>query len=97
MAHMLLGTQRINAQGHLEIGNCDVTRLAAEFGTPLYVMDEALIRHNCRAYRAAFESRYPRNVICYAGKAFLTTAMCRIIEEEGLNLDVAALGELYTA
>jgi len=94
---MLLGTQRINAQGHLEIGNCDVTRLAAEFGTPLYVMDEALIRHNCRAYRAAFESRYPRNVICYAGKAFLTTAMCRIIEEEGLNLDVAALGELYTA
>lgn len=94
---MLLGTQRINDQGHLEIGGCDVTRLAAEFGTPLYVMDEALIRHNCRAYRAAFEARYPRNVICYAGKAFLTTAMCRIVEDEGLNLDVAALGELYTA
>lgn len=94
---MLLGTQRINQAGHLEIGGCDVTRLAAEFGTPLYVMDEALIRENCRAYRAAFEKRYPKNVICYAGKAFLTTAMCRIVEEEGLSLDVAALGELYTA
>jgi len=94
---MLLGTQRVNAQGHLEIGGCDTTRLAAEFGTPLYVMDEALIRGNCRAYRAAFEARYPRNTICYAGKAFLTTAMCRIVEEEGLNLDVASLGELYTA
>lgn len=94
---MLLGTQRINEAGHLEIGGCDVTRLAAEFGTPLYIMDEALIRANCRAYRAAFEKRYPKNTICFAGKAFLTTAMCRIVEEEGLNLDVAALGELYVA
>jgi len=94
---MLLGTQEINAAGRLEIGGCDVTRLAAEFGTPLYVMDEALIRENCRAYRAAFESRYPKNVICYASKAFLTTAVCRIVEEEGLNIDVASLGELHVA
>ncbi len=94
---MLLGTQQINPAGHLEIGGCDVTRLAAEFGTPLYVMDEALIRANCRVYRAAFESRYPKNVICFASKAFLTSAMCRIIEAEGLNLDVASLGELYVA
>ncbi|MCW3094546.1 MAG: diaminopimelate decarboxylase, partial [Chthonomonadaceae bacterium] len=35
---MLLGTQRINAQGHLEIGGCDSVQLAAEFGTPLYVI-----------------------------------------------------------
>src|SRR5205085_2971241 len=94
---MLLGTQRINALGNLEIGGCDLTRLAAEFGTPLYVMDEELIRENCRAYRAAFESRYPKNVICFASKAFLTTAMCRIVEEEGLNIDVASLGELFVA
>jgi len=60
-------------------------------------MDEALIRANCRAYRAAFESCYPKNTICYAGKAFMTIAMCRLIDEEGLNLDVASLGELYTA
>jgi len=94
---MLLGTQRINEIGNLEIGGCDATRLAAEFGTPLYVMDESLIRENCRVYKAAFESRYPRNVVCFASKAFLTLAMCRIIEDEGLHLDVASLGELYVA
>src|ERR1051325_8970574 len=92
---MLLGTQQVNPLGHLEIGGCDTTRLAAEFGTPLYVMDEALIRENCRAYRHAFESRYPRNTICYASKAFQTSAICRIVEQEGLNIDVASLGELY--
>lgn len=94
---MLLGTQTVNAQGHLEIGGCDATRLAAEFGTPLYVVDEALVRANCRGYRAAFEKRYPHNRVCYASKAFLTPALCRIIEQEGLDLDVAAGGELYTA
>ena len=94
---MLLGTQRVNELGHLEIGGCDAVRLAEEFGTPLYVMDEETVRTNCRSYKAAFEKRYPKNIICYAGKAFLTTAFCAIIEQEGLNLDVASLGELYTA
>ena len=94
---MLLGTQSVNVEGHLEIGGCDTTRLAAEFGTPLYVMDEAAIRANCRAYRAAFESRYPKNKIYYASKAFLTLAMARIVAEEGLNMDVASMGELHVA
>src|SRR5579862_8116532 len=89
---MLLGTQRVNAAGHLEIGGVDTTHLAAEFGTPLYVMDEAAIRANCRAFRAAFEARYPHNEICYAGKAFLTLAVCGVIAQEGLNIDVASLG-----
>lgn len=94
---MLLGTQRINAAGHLEIGGCDTTRLAAEFGTPLYVMDEAAIRDNCRAYKAAFDARYPKNALYYASKAFLTMAICPVIAQEGLYMDVASLGELYTA
>lgn len=94
---MLLGTQSVNVEGHLEIGGCDTTRLAAEFGTPLYIMDEAAIRANCRAYRAAFESRYPKNKIYYASKAFLTLAMARIVAEEGLNMDVASMGELHVA
>lgn len=94
---MLLGTQQVNAQGHLEIGGCDTTRLAAEFGTPLYVMDEAAIRANCRNYKAAFETRYPSVEICYASKAFLSLAIARLIADEGLSMDVASLGELYTA
>lgn len=94
---MLLGTQRINRHGHLEIGGCDTMELMAEFGTPLYVMDEAAIRANCRNYKAAFDARYPSNEICYASKAFLTLAMARLIAQEGLSMDVASLGELYTA
>ena len=94
---MLLGTQKIDAEGHLEIGGCDAVRLAQEFGTPLYVMDEAAIRSNCRQYKAAFDARYPKNEIYYAGKAFLTSAVAAIVAQEGLSMDVASLGELYVA
>jgi len=95
---MLRGTMRINERGHLEIGGCDCVELAKEFGTPLYVMDEALIRENCRRYKNAFAQNYPVEArVCYAGKAFLTLAMCRLIDEEGLYLDVASGGELFTA
>ena len=95
---MLLGTQRINAQGHLEIGGCDTVELAREFGTPLYIMDEALIRENCRRYTSAFADRYPgESEVSYASKAFLVTAMARLIDQEGLAIDVASGGELFTA
>lgn len=94
---MHLGTQRVNDQGHLEIGGCDTVELAREYGTPLYVMDEALIRDNCRRYVAAFQSRYPAEVrVSYAGKAFLVQAMAALIRQEGLDIDVASGGELHT-
>lgn len=93
----LQGTMTINEQGHLEIGGCDTVKLAAEFGTPLYVMDEELIRQNCKTYFDSFTATYPNSEVIYASKAFLTMAMCRIIEEEGLGLDVVSGGELYTA
>lgn len=94
---MLLGTQRVNSKGRLEIGGCDCVELAERFGTPLYVMDEAEIRSKCRQYRQAFESRYHDVAVAFAGKAFLTLAMCRIAQQEGLWLDVASGGELHTA
>ena len=94
---MLLGSQRINAQGHLEIGGCDALDLAREFGTPLYVMEEDVIRDNCRRYKAAFDARYPKNDISFASKAYLNMAICKVVESEGLSLDVASAGELYTA
>jgi diaminopimelate decarboxylase len=93
----LQGTMKINHKGHLEIGGCDVVDLAQEFGTPLYIVDEQEIRDNCRAYTDAFRKFYPNSETIYAGKTFLTTAMCKIIEEEGLGLDVVSGGELYTA
>ncbi len=93
----LFGTQRINEQGHLEIGGCDTLDLAAEFGTPLYVLDEALVRSTCNAYVTEFGKRLERVEIAYAGKALLTTALCRIVRQEGMALDVASPGELHTA
>ncbi|SMB98452.1 diaminopimelate decarboxylase [Thermanaeromonas toyohensis ToBE] len=93
----LRGTMRINERGHLEIGGCDVVDLAREFGTPLYIFDEDLIRANCRKFTRAFVQKYGNAEVIYAGKAFLTTAMCRIIAQEGLGLDVVSGGELYTA
>jgi diaminopimelate decarboxylase len=88
---------RINEQGHLEIGGCDTVELAKEYGTPLYVMDETLIRKNCAAYRDTLAKVYPNSQVAYAGKAFLTKAMCRLVDEEGLSLDVVSGGEIYTA
>jgi diaminopimelate decarboxylase len=94
---MLLGTQRINAQGHLEIGGCDTVDLARQFGTPLYIMDEADIREKCRSLRAAYEKRYPDSLMLFAAKAFMNLAICRIMDEEGMGLDLSSGGELYTA
>ena len=94
---MFLGTQRVNESGHLEIGGCDATELALEFGTPLYVMDEAHIRRTMRDLKAALQSQHAQTDVIYASKAFTCMAMSRIVAQEGLMLDVASAGELYTA
>lgn len=92
------GSQRtVNELGHLLIGGCDAVALAREYGTPLYVLDERRIRDACRAYKQALADTNVAGRILYAGKALLTTAMCRIVLEEGLGLDVVSGGELYTA
>lgn len=93
----LHGTMQVNSAGHLEIGGCDATDLLKEFGSPLYVMDEALIRQNCRNYVDSFRSVYPDTEVIYASKVFSTKAICRLIQEEGMGIDVVSAGELYTA
>ena len=93
----LYGTMEIGPNGHLYIGGCDAVELAKQWGTPLYVMDEAEIRRRAKAYKQVLAENYPDSRVIYAGKTFMTTAMCRIMEEEGLGLDVVSGGELYTA
>ncbi len=90
------GTMNINSRGRLEIGGCDTVELAQRFGTPLYVLDEHLFRRNCRDYYRSFTAEYGAGVI-YAAKALLTLSVCRMVEEEGLGLDLVSGGELYTA
>lgn len=93
----LFGTAKTNKKGHLEIGKCDAVDLVKDHGTPLYVMDEKLIRDNCRYFKEHFKCENIDTEVVYASKAFMTLAMCKLIEEEGLSLDVVSEGELYTA
>ncbi|MCB2305206.1 diaminopimelate decarboxylase [Clostridium estertheticum] len=81
----------------LSIAGVSAQVLAKEYGTPLYIMDEQLIRDNCRRFYKSFKAKSEHNKVAYAGKAFLTIAMCEIIKGEGLYLDVVSGGELYTA
>jgi diaminopimelate decarboxylase len=93
----LPGTMQIDANGHLQIGQCDVIQLANTYGTPLYILDEMALRQKCREYHRAFREFYPDYQILYASKAFSTMAICRLMEQEGLGLDVVSGGELFTA
>ena len=88
---------RVNELGHLEIGGCDVVELAGEFGTPAYIYAEDDIRARARAYLDAFRSRTDNFEVLYASKAAPITAVCRVLAEEGLSVDVASGGELHMA
>ncbi|MFF2747648.1 diaminopimelate decarboxylase [Kitasatospora sp. NPDC058048] len=83
-----------DAEGVATVGGVDVKRLAAEFGTPAYVLDEEDFRSRARAWRDAFGTEAD---VYYAGKAFLSKAVVRWLHEEGLNLDVCSAGELAVA
>lgn len=88
---------QINEKGHLLLGRCDTVELAKKFGTPLYVMEEDKIRDICKSYYKSLKSRNINGMVAYANKAFCNTAMCKIVEQEGLGLDVVSGGEIYTA
>jgi diaminopimelate decarboxylase len=90
-------TAEVNEQGHLVIGGCDTTELAAEFGTPLYVFDEFSLHSKCAEFKAEFGKRYPEAEIIYACKAFISTSLARLFEKEELGLDVVSAGELNIA
>lgn len=71
--------------------------LAEKYGTPLFVLSEDSIIEKCQELRSSFLNKYTNTRVAYAGKAFLTLAMCKIVEREGFHLDVVSGGELYTA
>ena len=88
--YLLPDTATVGPKGQLLIGGCDTLELAAEFGTPLFVYDEAHLRDRCRQAVAAFGPG-----VNYATKAFLCRAMARLAAEEGMNLDVSTGGEYH--
>ena len=86
---------RINENGNLEIGGCDLVMLAEKFGTPLYVIDENTLRTICREFKEAFKN-YPHVNMMYASKALCTSAVTKIIDSEGFGFDTVSAGEIYT-
>ena len=93
----LFGTSKVNENGNLSIGGVDTVELVKEFKTPLYVMDQELIETTIDKMKEAFKSTRFNTRIAYAGKAFLSTGMIKLVESKGLDLDVVSGGELYTA
>ncbi|WP_271809601.1 diaminopimelate decarboxylase [Clostridium beijerinckii] len=92
----LFGTMKVE-DNQLMIGGVSAKNLVREYGSPLYVFDEALIREYCRDYRKYFKCEENNNRVAFAGKAFLTLQMCKLLKEENMCLDVVSGGELYTA
>ena len=93
----LFGTSKVNEKGNLSIGGVDTVELVKEFKTPLYVMDQELIETTIDKMKEAFQSNRFDTQIAYAGKAFLSMGMLKLVDAKELDLDVVSGGELYTA
>ena len=88
----------INAQGHLTVGGLDTVRLAAEFGTPVNILDENHIRAQMRLYKACAAQYFGEDALpLFASKALCCAEIYRIAAEEGMGIDCVSPGELYIA
>ncbi len=88
----------VNEKGHLTIGGLDTVDLAKEYGTPAYIIDENVIRNNCRTYLRAATENFGKDALpLYASKALCFTEIYKIAAEEGMGIDCVSGGELYTA
>ena len=83
--------------GRLAVGGCALADVAAEHGTPVFVIDEDGLRATAREYLAAFASRHPATDVHFATKALPCAPVMRILAQEGLGCDVASAGELAIA
>ena len=86
-------TATTTSEGHLSVGGCDAVDLAERFGTPLVVFDRATFEERARTYTSALEPSH----VHYAGKSFCCVAICQLVDQLGLSLDVCSGGELATA
>ena len=87
-----------NTDGELCFAGMELSPLAEKYGTPLYLYDEARVRHNCRVYLDAVREGFGDDArVMYASKAASFKRLYEIINEEGLGVDVVSCGEIYTA
>lgn len=78
----------------LRVAGCSLTEIAAEFGTPAFVIDETSLRARARAFLTGLTSRHPGGRVCFATKSFPSASMIAVLADEGLGLDVVGEGEL---
>lgn len=95
---MLLEGQNVNELNHLTIGGCDSIKLCEEYGTPLYVLDENIVRKHCQLYKNSIDEFYDgHGLVFFASKALCNKSMVKIVQSEGLGVDSVSSGELYTS
>ena len=95
---MICENLKRNENGELCFADMPLSDLAEQYGTPLYLYDEARIRHNCRVYLDAVKEAFGSDAkVMYASKAASFKQLYRIVKEEGLGVDVVSCGEIYTA
>jgi diaminopimelate decarboxylase len=97
LSEVLPRTTATADDGRLTIGGCALADVAAEFGTPVLVVDEHGLRDTAREYREAFGALHPGTDVHFASKALPCAPVTRILAEEGLGCDVASAGELAIA
>lgn len=81
----------------LRVGGCSLTAIGKDFGTPVFVIDEAALRSRAREFIQEFKNQHPRSRIHFAVKSFPSASMIRVLVEEGIGCDVAGAGELRIA
>ena len=87
-----------DGEGELCFAGVKLSSLAKEYGTPLYLYDEARIRNRARTYLSSVKSAFGENAkVLYASKAASFKRLYEIAKEEGLGIDVVSVGEIYTA
>jgi diaminopimelate decarboxylase len=86
-----------NSDGEITIAGLGVAQIAKEYGTPVFIFDEADVRKRARDYVAAFTVDDIKTTVHYAAKAFITTKIAQWVHQEGLGIDVASAGELEVA
>ena len=90
------GTMTQDNQGLIHIGGVDVKTLKEQYGTPLYIFDQAYLEDKMTLFQTSFHHAKLKGIVAYASKAFLSIAMAQLINKQGLSIDVSSGGELYT-
>jgi len=95
---MLCENIGVNSASHLTFAGRDTVELAAKYQTPLYLMDEDRIRHNCRVYLNAMKEHFGAGSCpAFASKAASFKRLYEIMKEEGMCIDLVSSGEIHTA